>query len=99
MPDKMPQLKGAQYIMWIVFFVSVLIRTNRGLAGIGALAAGIVRRCGMPKFSQEYLQSVVFEEDFQLVGLLSVATMQGSLIAFAPLVLHGLLVCARITVD
>ena len=93
----MPQLKGAQYITWVLFFVSVVISTNRGWAGLGALAAGIVRKCGMPKFNQEYMQTLVFEENFQLLGLLSVATMQGSLIAFGPLVIHGLLVCAQIT--
>ena len=95
----MPQLKGAQYLSWMLFFVSVLIRTNRGWAGLGALAAGIVRKAGVPKFSQDYLQLLVFEENFQLLGLLSVATMQGSMIAFGPLVIHGLLVCAHITVD
>ena len=97
MPDVMPQLKGAQYISWILFFVSVIIRTNRGWAGLGALAAGVIRKCGMPKFSAEYLQTIVFEENLQLVGLLSVATMHGSLISFAPLVIHGLLICAQIT--
>lgn len=50
-PDVMPSLKGPQYIMWVIFLVSILLRVNRGYAGIGALAAGIVRRGGMPKFS------------------------------------------------
>ena len=47
---------------------------NRGIAGAGALVAGIVRRCGVPKFNQEYMQTLVVEENFQLLGLLGVAT-------------------------
>ena len=96
-PDVMPSLKGPQFIMWIIFFVSVILRTNRGWAGIGALGAGIVRRGGMPKFSQEYLQAIVFEEDMQLLGVLSVASMQGSLTSFAPLILYGLITIAKIS--
>ena len=48
---------------------------NRGIAGAGALVAGIVRRCGVPKFNQEYMQILVVEENFQLLGLLGVANM------------------------
>ena len=55
MPDKVPSMKGAQYMTWVLFFVSCLLMKNRGMAGIGALVAGIVRRCGVPKFNQEFL--------------------------------------------
>ena len=70
----MPGLKGAQYMTWLLFFVSCILMKNRGIAGAGALVAGIVRRCGVPKFNQEYMQTLVVEENFQLLGLLGVAT-------------------------
>ena len=92
-------MKGAQYMTWVLFFVSCLLMKNRGMAGIGALVAGIVRRCGVPKFNTEFLQTLIVEENFQLVGLLAVASMQGSLIAFAPLIIFGLLQCANITMN
>ena len=49
---------------------------------------GVIRRHGFPKFNQEYLQRIAFDDNFHMLTYLSALTMSsGSLIIYMPLIL------------
>lgn len=60
----MPQLKGIQWLMWILFIISVPMRFWTGTLAFTALVVGLLRRGGVPKFSTDYLRGIMFDENF-----------------------------------
>jgi len=64
MPDEMPSLKGFQYVAWLFAIASIILRRYYTIIIGIALAIGIVRRAGMIKFSTDWVQKAIFQDDF-----------------------------------
>merc|ERR1712166_546087 len=96
----MPQVKGIQFILWVVFIVSMPLRMYTNYIAFAALGLGVLRHAGIPKFNMEYLQSVMFNENLQLIPYAGLAAMLGAqnLIIYAPLALHGVLIMGEISI-
>ena len=60
MPDAMPQLKGLQYVLWIVAIVSIVLRRYYTITLMAALICGVIRRAGKVQFNAEFLQRAIF---------------------------------------
>ena len=100
-PDKKPEMKGVQFVAWMFFFASfvassVVSLVSPTMMAFVALATGIVRKGGMPKFNMEYAQSILLDENTQMLAFLAVASSSGplSLICWGPILIHGAMVCA-----
>jgi hypothetical protein len=50
----MPQVKGIQFTLWVVFVVSMPLRMYTTWIAIAALALGVLRHAGIPKFNMQY---------------------------------------------
>jgi hypothetical protein len=79
-PDAMPQLKGNILYAWLAFTVSFIFGMRPMLAAGAAIALSIFRRVGYPKFNQEYLQLLLFEDSFMHLGFLVIAAQNPHLI-------------------
>ena len=102
MPDGKPEMKGPQFAAWIVFIVCYITGIiSATIVALFALSTGIVRKGGFPKASKEYLQSVVMDENVQMLGFLAIASSAGSLalICWGPIFLHAACVCVWIAND
>eukprot|EP00347_Sterkiella_histriomuscorum_P023348 403334989 len=87
-PDVNPKYKLYQEVLWLLFILSLPFRLYTGFLAFGALFCGIVRRHGFPKFSQEYLQRIAFDDNFLMFTYMSALTMSsGSMIIYIPLLL------------
>jgi hypothetical protein len=89
----LPAFKTYQWILWAIFYISLPFRMYTNWIALAALAVGIVKRYGMPKFSKAFLQQIMIDENLQMIpylGVLAVAS-GGNLILYMPLVLHGFL--------
>jgi len=51
----MPKLRTVQWILWVLFFLSLPLRMYTNWLVFGALLVGIIKRFGIPKFNKEYL--------------------------------------------
>ena len=95
-------MKGPQFVAWLFFLISYITGLmSPAIAGFVALACGIVRKGGFPKMSGEYLQSVVTDENIQILGFLAIASSAGKLglICWMPIMIHGVLICAATARD
>lgn len=95
-PDVKPEFKGAQFLAWLFYFLSFAGFASPTLAAFVALAIGIIRKGGFPKMNMDYAQSILLDENTQMLGMLAIASSASALtiICWAPVVIHGLLVCA-----
>ena len=101
-PDVRPELKGPQFAAWIFFVFSYITGVfSATIAGLIALGLGVIRKGGMPSANQAYLQSIVLDENVQLLGFLGVASSAGSLslICWGPIFIHAACVCVWIAND
>lgn len=84
----MPQFKQYQIILWALFALSFPLRMYTTWFAFGACLCGLIKRCGFPKFSQEYMQRAIFDDNFHMITYLGPLTMGGgSFILYIPLVL------------
>ena len=95
----MPQMKGLQFTVWLIFLISLPFRLYTNWFVFGALLLGILRKAGKPQFDTAYLQACMFEENFLLLGFAACASMVGAvnLIVYVPLVLHAFVTMAEIS--
>jgi len=95
----MPSLKGIQFILWVVFILTVIPRLYTNYFAFAALLCGVVIRAGRPQFNTAYLQSVMVDENFQLLGYTAVAAMVGAvnIIMYMPLAIHAIIICSQIS--
>lgn len=95
-PDLLPQLKGPQFLLWILVVVSLPFRAYTNYIALAALLSGVFRKQGVPKISKEFMRKCIFVEDFQIIGFMAVGSMgSGSgLIVMTPVLMHGLITCA-----
>ena len=97
----MPSLRTQQMILWVLFFLSLPLRLYTNWLVLLALAVGIIKRYGFPKFSKEYLQRIMFDDNLQMLPYLGVVAVAaaGNLILYMPLCLHGFLEIAPLFND
>jgi len=97
-PDLLPNLKGVQFLLWILLVVSLPFRAYTSYIALAALFSGVIRKHGIPKLSKEYMRRCIFVEDFQIIGFMAVGAMGGGsgLIGMMPMLMHGLITCAEI---
>lgn len=101
MPDAMPEVKGVQYVLWLAALVTIVLRRYYTISIACALVAGVCRRAGKPELNKEYLQRAMFQDDFQMLGFLGVASMVGAVnfAVFFPLLMHAWITLGHITLD
>jgi hypothetical protein len=64
MPDKMPWLKFWYVTLLLAFLISYPFGLYTSHILFLASLMGILKKAGFPKFEMEYMQGVVFAEDF-----------------------------------
>lgn len=91
--DVLPGLKTYNWILWVIFYITLPLRLYTNWLALGALAIGIVKRHGIPKFNKEFLQKIMMDDNLQMLPYLGVVAVAGgtSLILYLPLVIHGYL--------
>ena len=64
----------------------------------GALVTSVIKKHGIPKFNKEFLQRVMFDENFQMIGYVGVVSMagSGSFILYLPLLMQAYLHLAEV---
>jgi len=62
-PDVWPQIKNVQFLLWILFVVSIPLKFYSLWICLFALFAGMVKKFGKPEFSKEFLRKYIFSED------------------------------------
>lgn len=95
----MPKLKGIQFILWVIFILTIIPRMYTNYLAFAALLCGILRRAGRPQFNTAYLQTCMFDENFQLLGYAACAAMVGSvnIVMYVPLAIHAIIVMSDIS--
>ena len=60
---------------------------------LAALAVGIVKRHGIPKFNKAFLQRIMLDDNLQMLPYLGVVAVAGgaNFILYMPLIVHGYL--------
>lgn len=78
---------------WVAFFISLPLRLYTNWLVLAALAIGLIKRHGMPKFNKEYLQKMIFDENLQMLPYIGVVAVAGSqtMVLYMPLLIHGYL--------
>ena len=91
--DVLPGLKTYNWILWVIFYVTLPLRLYTNWLALAALVIGIVKRHGIPKFNKEFLQKIIIDDNLQMLPYLGVVVVAGgtSLILYLPLVIHGYL--------
>ena len=76
-------------MLWFAFALSLPFRTITNWLALAALASGIVKRHGLPKFNKEFLQRIMLDDNFQMLFYLSsvALAMTPNFIVYSPLVL------------
>jgi len=71
------------------------------MTGFAVLALGIMRKGGFPQMNMEYAQSIIVDENTQMLGFLAIASSAGKLglICWMPIMIHGVLICAATSRD
>lgn len=91
--DVLPSLKTYQWLLWVLFYLALPFRLYTNWLSFAALALGIVKRHGFPKFNKEFLQRIIFDDNLQMlpyIGVLAIAGGQ-NFILYVPLLLHAYL--------
>ncbi len=70
-------MKTYQWIVWVVFFISMPVRFYTTWLAFFALAIGLVKRHGIPKFNKEFLQKMIFDDNLQMLPYLGVVAVAG----------------------
>ena len=88
-------------ILWVLFYISLPLRLYTNWLVFAAIVVGIVKRYGIPKFSKEFLQRIMFDDNLQMLPYLGVVAVAagGNLILYMPLILHGFLEVAPLFND
>lgn len=91
--DVLPSLKTYQWMLWVAFYISMTLRLYTNWFALAALALGLVKRHGIPKFNKEFLQRIIFDENLQMLPYLGVLAIGGgqNFILYIPLLLHAFL--------
>lgn len=78
---------------WVAFFLSLPLRLYTNWLVFAAIAIGLIKRHGMPKFNKAYLQKMIFDENLQMLPYLGVVAVAGSQtsVLYMPLLIHGFL--------
>jgi hypothetical protein len=78
---------------WLAFFISLPLRLYTNWVVLAALAIGLVKRHGMPKFNKAYVQKMVFDENLQMLPYIGVVAVAGgqTMVLYMPLLIHGFL--------
>jgi len=100
--DVKPEMKGIQFVAWLLFFFSFTgVMGSPAMMALVALVVGIIRKGGFPRMNMDYAQSILADENTQMLGLLAIAFSAGpfSLICWGPIVIQGALICAWISND
>ena len=65
--------------------------------GLIALLLGVIRKGGFPQLNIDYFQSVVLDENVQMLGFLMIASTAGmfSLVCWGPVFIHAALICSK----
>ena len=64
-------------MLWAAFILSLPLRMYTMYFVLAALVLGVLRAAGMPKFNIAYAQSVMLNENLQLLGLAACASLLG----------------------
>jgi hypothetical protein len=56
MPDVLPAFKSYQWILWVIFYVTLPLKMYTNWIALAALVVGVMKRYGMPKFNKAFLQ-------------------------------------------
>ena len=69
--------------------------------GLIALLLGVIRKGGFPQLNIDYFQSVVLDENVQMLGFLMIASTAGmfSLVCWGPVFIHAALICSKIVTN
>jgi|LauGreDrversion4_2_1035121.scaffolds.fasta_scaffold485827_3 hypothetical protein len=88
-------------ILWVLFILSLPLRLYTNWLAFSALAVGVVKRYGVPKFSKEFLQRIMFDDNLQMLPYLAIVAVAAgtNLILYMPLALHGFLEIAPLFND
>lgn len=62
--DVVPSLRQIHTLLLMAYIISIPFGLMTGMLCLASCIVGIIRKAGMPKFSTDYLQRVVFTEDF-----------------------------------
>ena len=60
----MPKLNIIANICWFLFAITLPLRLFTNWLAFGALIAGVIKKHGFPKFNKEFLQRVMYDENF-----------------------------------
>ena len=71
MAQALPQLKPYKALLHVLFVLSIPLFLYTNWLGFFALLLGVIERHGKPKMSQQYLQIVMQDDDFQNIGILA----------------------------
>lgn len=99
----MPELRAYQWLAFVLFLLSVLPRLYTNYFVFAGLILGIAVRGGKPRLTfegmQEYGQTIMVDENFQMMGYAAVTAMVGArnLVMYTPLVIHAVLVTSQIS--
>ena len=88
--------------MWLLFIVACTgVFGSPTIGAFAALACGVIRKGGFPRMSMDYAQSIIPDENMQMLSILMIAASAGpfSIVCWAPIIIHGMLVCAWISND
>jgi len=72
-----------------LFVITLPLRLFTNWFGFGALLASVIAKHGFPKFSKEFLQRVMYDENFQMIGYMGIVSMVGTVnfVLYLPILL------------
>ena len=95
----MPRARGTQWVIWVCFMFSIMPRFYTNWLMFAGLLCGVLVKGGVPSSSKQYLQSVMFDENFQMMGYAVVTSLVGAtnLVMYMPLLIHAILTTSQIS--
>jgi hypothetical protein len=63
-PDVLESAKRVHMFLLMAYLISIPFGARTGILCAASCIVGILRKVGMPKMSGEYLQKIIFTEDF-----------------------------------
>jgi hypothetical protein len=81
-----------------LFTITLPLRLFTNWLAFGALIASVLKKHGLPKFNKEFLQRVMYDENFQMIGYVGVVSMAGgaNFILYLPLLLQAYMQLAEV---
>jgi len=95
----MPRLRGTQWVIWVSFMFSIMPRWYTNYFVFAGLLIGVLVKGGLPSSNKHYLGSIMFDENFQLMGYAVVTSLVGAqnLVMYMPLLVHAILMTSQIS--